>query len=44
MIVAVYARVATKEQLYNEDCPKRQAEMSERREDQSPAQANQSGA
>ncbi len=44
MIVAVYARVATKEQLDNEDYPERQKEMSERREKQNPAQANQSGA
>ena len=44
MIVAVYARVATKEQLDNEDYPERQEEMSERREDQNPAQTNQSGA
>ena len=44
MIVAVYARVATKEQLDNEDYPERQEEMSERQEDQNLAQANQSGA
>lgn len=44
MIVAVYARVATKEPLDNIDYLEHQAEMSERREDQNPAQANQSGA
>ena len=44
MIVAVYARVATKEQLDNEDYPERQDEMSERREDQKPAQTNQTRA
>ena len=44
MIVAVYARVATKEQLDDKDYPERQEEMSERREDQNPAQTNQSGA
>lgn len=44
MIVAVYARVATKEQLDNEDYPERQTEMSERQEEQNPAHTNQSGA
>ena len=44
MLIAAYARVATKEQLDNEDYPERQEEMSERREDQNPAQTNQSEA
>ena len=44
MIIAVYARVATKEQLDDKDYPERQTEMPERREDQNPAQTNQSGA
>lgn len=44
MIIAACARVVTKEQLDNEDYPEWQEEMSERREEQNPAQANQSGA